>query len=108
MAENLTGYVESRVKLLKIEIKEDVTRILAKGLVQSTLIFFAFLFLIFFSIGLAEYINTFFLNSFEGYWIVSAIYFVCFLVFLIFRKNIDKRFEKYFSELINRKEDNES
>lgn len=108
LADNLTGYVETRIKLLKIEIKEDVTRVLSRGLVQSTLIFFGFLFLIFFSIGLAEYINTFFLNSFEGYWIVSAIYFAFFLIFLAFRKNINRKFEKYFSELINRREDNES
>lgn len=47
LASNVTGYVETRVKLLKIEIKEDVAKVLSKGLAQATIIFFAFLFLIF-------------------------------------------------------------
>jgi hypothetical protein len=105
LVENLSGYLESRVKLLKIEIQEDVAKVLSKGLVHVTIVFFAFLFLIFFSIGLAEYINTFFINSFEGYWIVSGIYLIIFLIFLAFRKNLDKVFEKYFSELIKQKDE---
>ncbi|MFZ1807914.1 MAG: phage holin family protein [Cyclobacteriaceae bacterium] len=105
LASNVTGYVETRVKLLKIEIKEDVAKVLSKGLAQATIIFFAFLFLIFFSIGLAEYLNTYFANSFEGYLIISGVYLILFLLFLIFRKPLNKIFETYFSELINKNEE---
>lgn len=105
LADNVSGYVESRVNLLKIEIKEDVAKILSRGLAQASIIFFALLFLIFFSIGLAQYINTFFTDAFQGYWIVSGIYFTFFLLFVIFRKSINRRLEKLFSEIINNKED---
>lgn len=105
LTENLSGYVETRVKLLKVEIKEDVAKILSRGLAQVSIIFFALLFLIFFSIGLAQYFNTFFTDAFKGYWIVSGAYFTLFLVFLLFKKVINRRLEKYFSELINNRED---
>ena len=58
LASNVSGYVETRVKLLKIEIKEDVAKILSQGLAQATIILFAFLFLIFFSLGMAEYLKN--------------------------------------------------
>ncbi|MEP2670975.1 MAG: phage holin family protein [Cyclobacteriaceae bacterium] len=105
LATNVTGYVETRVKLLKLEIKDDVAKVLSKGLAQATIIFFGFLFLIFFSIGIAQYLNTLFTNSFEGYLIVSGFYLICFLLFLVFRKPLHRIFEAYFSDLINKNEE---
>ncbi len=105
LANNVTGYVETRIKLLKIEIKEDAVKVLSKSLAQGTIIFLAFLFLIFFSIGIAEYLNTLFTNSFEGYLIISGIYFLLFLAFLIFRKSLSKVFQNHFSDLINKNEE---
>ncbi len=103
LVDNLSGYVETRVQLLKIEIKEDVAKILSIGIIHGTIILFAFLFLIFFSLGMAEFINLFFENTFEGYLIVASFYLVCFIVFMIFRKAFDKKVEKYFSEVIKKK-----
>lgn len=105
LANNVTGYVETRVKLLKIEIKEDVAKALSKSLAQATIFFFAFLFLIFFSIGMAEFLNTLFTNSFEGYLIISGIYLLLFLVFLFLRKSVNKVFKNFFSDLINKNEE---
>ncbi len=105
LVDNLSGYIEARVKLLKIEIKEDVAKVLSKGLVHLAIFFFVFLFLIFFSIGIAYYINTFFNNNFEGFLIVAGFYFLLFILFLSFRKGIDKKFEKYFSEIIKNREE---
>ena len=104
LVENLSGYVESRVELVKLEIREDVARLLSKSIVYAAMMLFAFLFLIFFSIGFAQYINTFFEASFAGYWIIALIYAITFFVFLLFRKSMLKNFEKYFTELIRRKE----
>ena len=104
LASNVSWYVETRVILLKIEIKEDVAKILSQGLAQATIILFAFLFLIFFSLGMAEYLNTLFVHSYEGYLIVSGAYFLLFLAFLVFRKPIYRFFEKHLSDLINKNE----
>jgi hypothetical protein len=104
LVENLSGYVESKVELVKLEIREDVSRLLAKSIVYAALMLFGFLFLIFFSIGLAQYINTFFEVPYAGSWIIALIYAITFFVLLLFRKDIHKNFEKQFTEKIRRKE----
>lgn len=105
LVENISGYVDTRVQLLKIEIKEDVAKVLSKGLVQGSIFLVGLLFLFFVSIGLAQYLNTYFENSFEGYLIVSGFYFLLFVGLIIFRKSIDKKFERYFSEVIKQIKD---
>jgi uncharacterized membrane protein YqjE len=105
LVDNISGYVDARVKLLKIEIKEDVARILSKGLVSGSMIVIALIFLFFISIGFAQFLNTYFENSFEGYLIVAGIYLVVLVVFLIFKKSIDKKLERYFSDKIKQIKD---
>jgi uncharacterized membrane protein YqjE len=104
LIDNLSGYLEARVELVKIELKEEVAKLLSRGIVYAAMMLFAFLFLIFFSIGLAHYINSFFEAPYAGYWIISMIYGVTFLIFLLFRKSIHRNFEKHFNEMIQRKE----
>ena len=101
---NLSGYIESRIALFKIEMQEDIARVLAKSLVYVVIMFFGFLFLVFFSIGLAHYLNSFFAKPFAGYWIVSGIYLMIFFMFLIFQKPIHKNIERNFNEMFKRKE----
>ena len=96
---NFSGYIESRIALFKIEIQEDLARVLAKSLVYAAMMFFAFLFLVFFSIGLAQYLNSFFSDSFAGYWIVAGIYLMIFLFVLILQKPINKSIEKSFNDM---------
>lgn len=44
---HLTGYVESQVALVKLEVREEVAKILSRGLVVGVALLFAFLFLLF-------------------------------------------------------------
>lgn len=104
LIENLSGYVESRIELLKIEIREDVAKAMAKTLIFLVMFFLAFLFLIFLSIGLAHFLNQYLAHSYAGYWIVAAIYGLGFLFFLIFRKSIYANFEHRLSEMIKGQE----
>jgi len=104
LVSSFSGYIEARLQLYKMEIREDVGKALSKALVYAAMGFFAFLFLIFFSIGLAHFINFFMIGSFAGYWIVAGIYAVGFLLVVIFRKDIDANFEKRFFEMTKRKE----
>jgi uncharacterized membrane protein YqjE len=104
LVSNLTGYVEARIALMKSEIKEDVAKAISRGMVMAGLFFMGFLFLVFFSIGLAQFINVFFAYSYAGYWIVAGIYAVIFLFLLVFREKIYQSFESQFSEIMKRKE----
>ena len=105
LVDNISGYVETRVKLLKIEIKEDVARVLSKGIVSGSMIVIGLIFLFFISVGLAQFLNSYFENSFEGYLIVAGIYLLILIIFIIFRKSIDKKFERYFSAKIKQIKD---
>ncbi len=101
---SLTGYIEAQIQLFKLEIKEDIAKAISKAIGFFALLLFGFLFLLFFSLGLAYFINTFFEEVYAGYWIVAGIYGLAFLVFLMFRKTIDRNFEKHFLEIIKRKD----
>ncbi len=101
---SLTGYMEAQIQLFKLEIREDIAKAISKAIVSFVLLLFGFLFLLFFSLGLAQYINSFFEEVYAGYWIVAGIYGLAFLVFLLFRKTIDSNFEKYFLDVIKRKD----
>ena len=101
---HLSGYVEARIELLKIEIKEDVTKVVASAMIFAVVFFFATMFMIFFSIGLAQFLNRYFDESYLGYWIVAGLYLAGLLIFMIFRKNILKNFEKQLTNLIKRRE----
>jgi len=100
---NLSGFIEARVELLKLEIQEDVARVLANALVYAAIMLFFFFLLIFLSVGLAHWIGTRTGASYIGYWAVAGIYGFVFAIFLVFRKTVSHNFEKHFSEMIRRK-----
>jgi Putative Actinobacterial Holin-X, holin superfamily III len=101
---NLTGYLEAQVALVKIEVKEEVGRLLSKALVLMAILLLAALFLLFFSIGLAQYLNGIAESAHLGFWIIGGIYGIPCIIFLVFRKELSASFEKYFVKLIKQKE----
>jgi hypothetical protein len=103
--QHMTGYVENRIELLKIEIKEDVSKAMARGLVMVVLFLMGFLFLIFFSVGLAHFVNSWFHAPYVGFWSVAGIYAIIFLLLLAFKNNLLQYFMQQFAELMKRKAD---
>jgi uncharacterized membrane protein YqjE len=104
LVDNLSGYLETRLELFKIEVREDVGRVLAQALMITAILLLSILFLLFFSVGLAHFLNGFFDKPYVGYWIVAGIYGVPCVVFIIFRKNLSHKFEQYMTKLMKRKE----
>lgn len=103
LVENLTGYVENRVDLLKIEIREDVAKGMARALMIIVLFLLGFMFLVFLSIGLAHFLNSYFEKSYVGYWLVAGVYGLILLVLISFRKSIYHSFETHLSEMMKPK-----
>ena len=103
LLQNVTGYLEARVALIKIEVREEVVKVLSRGIILVAILFLATLFLLFLSFGLAEYLNSLFQNNYTGYWLVAGFYGVFFLLIIIFRKPIDRNFEKRLIEMMKRK-----
>jgi uncharacterized membrane protein YqjE len=100
---NLTGFVETKVELFKLEIREEVAKVTSTALMVASVILFALLALFFFSFGLAGYLNGHYGSTHAGHWIVAGIYTVLGLVILIFRRRIAHSFEKYLLEHAARK-----
>ncbi len=103
LVDNLSGYVESRVELLKLEVREEMSKVVSHGLMIGVLFLLAMLFLVFLSIGLANYISFTYNTSYSGYWVVAGGYGLLFVMLLLFRKKISHFFEMYFAELTKRK-----
>jgi len=101
--QHITGYIENRIELMKIEIREDVAKALARGMVSVALFLMGFLFLIFFSVGLAHFVNAWFNAAYIGYWSVAAVYAITFLLMIAFRKSMLQYFMDQFAGLMKRK-----
>lgn len=103
LIENLSGYLEAKVQLVKLEIREEVAKIVASSLVVAVVALLALLFVVFISFGLAGWLNKEFNNEYTGYLIVSAVYGVPALLLLLFRRQISTSFERYLLEQAKRK-----
>ena len=102
--QHMTGYVETRIELMKADVREDLVLAISRSMVMVALFFMGFLFLIFFSIGLAQFLNRFFEKSYAGYCLVAGIYGATFLILLVFRKRIYQYFKHKLTQMLKRKE----
>jgi len=103
LVNHVTGYVEARIELMKVEIREDIAKTVARGIVVVTLILVGFLFLLFLSIGLAHFIIAYVHSAYVGYWAVAGLYGALFLLLFLFRKPIYETFETKLLEVIKHK-----
>lgn len=101
---HLTGYVEAKMALIRIEVREEISHVVSKGMVAVVLFFFAFLFLLFFSLAVAHIVNEVFGNGWVGYVWVAGFYGLLFTIFLLFRKSIETAMEHRMKQLIKKKE----
>ena len=99
LVNNLTGYIEARIELMKYEVKEDIARAISKVAIILVLAVFFVFFLLFASAAIAHKIGES-LGGFAGYGIVAGFYLLLLLLVLTFRNNISKSLEKKIKEII--------
>ncbi|MFZ5999868.1 MAG: phage holin family protein [Bacteroidota bacterium] len=104
LVSSLTGYVETKVALVKMEIREEVAHVVSKGIVMLVLSLFGFLFLLFASIGIAKYLNTFFEGDYAGFLIVGGFFGLLLLIIVLFKNTFLHAFEKQIKENFRKKE----
>jgi uncharacterized membrane protein YqjE len=102
MASNLTGYVEARMELLKIEIKEDVARGVSKAVVFMVLALAFMLFVFFISVGIAYWIGEH-VGLPAGFAIVSGVYLLMAILLFFRRDDISQRIEKHVLEITKKR-----
>ena len=104
LVENITGYVETRIELLKMDVKEEVSKGVAKALVYVIIVALATLFVLLISMAgaykIAESVGTS-----GGFAIVAGIYLLLGLLVYAFKNSITEALEKRFREKMNKKKE---
>jgi uncharacterized membrane protein YqjE len=98
--ESLKKLVDTRLQIIKIELKADLSNVLADAfinLVTFSILLFAILLI---SIGVSIYVGDVLHNYFYGFSIVAGFYFLLFLLLLIFGKKLGLK--KYFERELNK------
>ena len=103
LIDNVTGYVEARIELMKLEIKEDLSKTLAKLAMVMVLVFAFSLFMLLISMAVAFKIGER-IGTFGGFAIVAGFYFALILILVLFRDSISAALEKHLEKIMNRKE----
>ena len=99
---NLTGYVETRVELLKIEVKEDLAKSLAQVILYFLLVFLFALFIVFLSLAIGLVLSARF-GNFVGFSLVGVFYLLAGLILLLTRKSLISKLEKQFTLMFRKK-----
>jgi hypothetical protein len=102
LIENLTGYVEARIELLKIEIKEEIAKVVTHAGLYLLLVFAGTLFIFFTSMALAFKLSEY-LGNFGGFGVVATLYFLVALSLWIFRDKISQKLERELKEIMKQK-----
>ncbi|HEY0741162.1 MAG TPA: phage holin family protein [Chryseosolibacter sp.] len=99
---NLTGYVETRVELLKLEAKEEISKQASNAIVYGTVLFLFTLVLVFFSVAIALTIGEH-LGNFAGFSIVAGFYLIIGVVVLLNREKLLKSIEQKIALKLKKK-----
>jgi hypothetical protein len=104
LIEGLTGYIETRVELLKLEVKEDFARSMARVMVILVIAFALTFFILFMSFAIAYRLGES-LGMFGGFSVVAGFYVIIVLVLILFRKSIIEMVEKKLVGIIKEKKE---
>jgi len=78
---NLTGFVETRIELMKLELREEAAETGSKLLILAIFAILLLFFTIFLSLFLSDYLNDVLESRYWGYGIVAGFY--LFLIILL-------------------------
>ena len=99
---NLTGYVETRIELLKVEAKEELSKGLSHVLVFLLMAFVFSLVIVFISFGVAWKISEH-LGGLAGFGIVAGFYLLAGIGLVMYRETLGKKIEKKITAILNKR-----
>lgn len=104
----VTDYLAARIKLIKYEVYEKSAKITATLFSSFVIAMLAFFMLFFLSIALGFYFGAVFSSLGTGFLLVTGIYLVLLIPFIVFRKSlIEKLIINRMIEQLTEKEENE-
>ena len=102
MISNLTGYVETRIELLKIEAKEEISKGLSKVIVYFLLAFVMAVFIVFISVAAAMALSES-MGAFGGFAIVAGFYLLLGVILIFVRETLIASLEEKISSQLKKK-----
>ena len=99
---NLTGYVETRIELLKVEAKEELSKGLSQVIIFLLLAFVFALVVVLVSVGAALVLSRRW-GPFAGFGTVAGFYLLVGIVLLLTRDTLNNTLEKKIAELLSKK-----
>jgi uncharacterized membrane protein YqjE len=99
---NLTGYIETKVELIKVEAREDLAEGLGKAATYLIILFVFSLVVLFLSLGVAVALANV-VGDFWGYGIVAGFYLMIGIVLFAKRDSLNKGFEKKLLKNLKKK-----
>ncbi|SFC55149.1 Putative Holin-X, holin superfamily III [Flexibacter flexilis DSM 6793] len=101
---NLTGYLENRLALAKVEMRQEISDAIGKLMFFLVIAFVGVMALIMTSITLGAFLNFIFNSQFLGYLIVAFLYITTFGLLMRFREHptvkgkINNAISRFFKE----------
>jgi uncharacterized membrane protein YqjE len=104
LIENLTGYVETRIELTKLELKEDIAKSLSKVLLFILMGAVFTLFVVLISVAVAHLIAKS-IGAFGGFAVVAGFYLLLSLLLYGFRHVIGEKLQDQLVEIMKKKKE---
>ena len=86
--ENLTGLIEARLELAKLEVKEEVAKIGARIIAGVVFSFLLVMIVIFLSIALAAWLNSLLSSMYLGFAIIAGFYLLVLVLLVAFKAHV--------------------
>lgn len=99
LVNTLTGYVETRIDLLKIDVKEGLSIAITKLILGSLLSLFSFFIVFFVFLGVAALLNEVLDSAYWGYFISAGFFTLVLLVILMLREKIADKIRQQVVEM---------
>jgi hypothetical protein len=107
LIDHVTGYVETRIQLMKYEIREEVAEVIATTILYFVMGTFLFIFILIGSVAAALFIGQV-IGYALGFTIVAGFYMVVAVVLIVFRDRIENQLEIRVRNALTKKKKNES
>ena len=96
--ENLTGFIETKIELLKLDIREDAAHVVARAIIYLILFFLGVGFFFFINLALATYTNDVLNSQYLGHIVVASIYLLLLILIWLLYKN--KKVKNYIDNFV--------
>lgn len=104
LVDHVSHYLETRLQLFKLEIKEDLIGMLSKIILYLLLSMVVVFFLIMASLGFAYFLGTK-LGMMNGFFIVAGLYLLIAVILILFREKISSAIEKLLTDIAQQKKE---